>query len=77
MTNDFQSHLKRISRALNAEAIKGNGFYVSLPEGTKNIRCNRARVRAGKLEVREIGEAFVDATAGTFCTCYGEEITGW
>ncbi len=45
-------YLRRLVRALNAEAMTGNGFYASTPDGV--ARCNRARLSGECLEVKAL-----------------------
>jgi hypothetical protein len=68
-------YLKRMVRALNAEAITGNGFYAST--GTFSVRCNMARVRGGVLECRSLAcdPMWFTPSRNSFMDVYSREIT--
>ena len=77
-------HLRRLVRALNSEAMTGNGFYHQLriaPGSTDNwnVRCNAARLKmipgGFRLDVRPIGRGWMPAETMVFGTCYGQSIT--
>ena len=64
---------KRLVRELNQEGML-NGFYA--PVACHNVRCNRARLKAGVLECRSYAcspEWFTPSTQ-SFCDHVGREI---
>lgn len=48
LSEDSIAYKRRLVRALNSEAMKGNGFYIQ--SGNSNVRCLRARLRNGAIE---------------------------
>jgi hypothetical protein len=66
--------LKRLVRELNAIGMC-DGFYAST--ATFNVRCNRARIRKGTLEVHSFAcaPAWFEPSRLTFADVYGREIT--
>lgn len=80
---DSPKYLRRLVRALNAEAMRGNGFYSQLriaPGSTDNwnIRCNQARlvmIAGGyRLDVHALGRGWIPAETLVFGTSYGQSI---
>jgi len=45
-------YLKRLVRALNIEAMAGNGFFA--PQSTFMIRCNEAMLHGSMIQVRAV-----------------------
>jgi len=67
-------YLRRMVRALNAEAMTGNGFYY-WPTDRAGMRCNRARLVAGVVQVRSLDAGWLGVAPGNrFETCNGVEI---
>lgn len=67
---DSIQYKRRLVRVLNNEHWF-NGFYT--PCEGESIRCNRARLKGGEIEVREIGEGWFRPTTQQFyCPNSGE-----
>ena len=65
-------YLRRLVRALNAEAATGNGFYAGTPDGA--CRCGRA-CRCGEcVEVRPIGGSWFATEGLSFWDSNGRDI---
>jgi|LakMenE18May11ns_1017448.scaffolds.fasta_scaffold9812179_3 hypothetical protein len=69
------NHLTRLVRALNAEAMTGNGFYASI--ATHYALCNMARVRKGVLECRSAAcdPMWFTPSRNSFMDVYSRKIT--
>jgi len=70
---DSPAYLRRLIRAMN-EAGKLDGFYC--PVACHNVRCNRARLRAGKLECRSraCSPEWFTPSSLSFSDAYGRNI---
>lgn len=67
LPKDSPLYLKRLVRALNADALSGNGFM---------FKPNAARFRKGGIECRQIGGGWHDAEPDSFSSVTRcEEIT--
>ena len=68
--------LKRLARRLNEESGTGtgNGFYAHY--ATFAVRCSRARIRKGVLEVHSLATetAWIKPSNNIFADVYGREI---
>ena len=74
LSPDSPKYLRRLVRALNAEAMTGNGFYA--PAAAHSVRCGRARLKDGKIEVHSTAThpEWFAPSANTFSDPYGREI---
>lgn len=72
-SQDSLQYKRRLVRALNVEGAL-NGFYA--PIATMNVRCNRARVKNGALEVHsfECSPEWFTPSNESFCDAYGRGI---
>jgi hypothetical protein len=75
LTTTSPLYLTRLVRALNAEAMTGNGFYASI--ATHYALCNMARVRRGVLECRSLScdPMWFTPSRNSFMDVYSRKIT--
>lgn len=59
-------YLKRLVRALNEEAMSGNGFMFKPADGRYYLRGNAARFRDGRIECRTVGGGWHAAEPDSF-----------